>query len=48
MTRKFLIVLVVLAAAAGALWAAPVSIDALFMKQAGYQEEDIVAGTRDF
>ena len=48
MTRKFLIILVVLAAAAGAVWAAPVSIDALFMKQAGYQEEDIVAGTRDF
>jgi multiple sugar transport system substrate-binding protein len=48
MTRKTFVIAVVLLAAAVGLFAAPVSINALFMKQAGYQEEDIIAGTRDF
>ena len=48
MTRKSLIITVVLLAVAAAAFAAPVTINALFMKQAGYQEEDIIAGTRDF
>ncbi|MGA2763032.1 MAG: extracellular solute-binding protein [Spirochaetia bacterium] len=48
MTRKSLVIVVVLIAAAAAAFAAPVTINALFMKQAGYQEEDIIGGTRDF
>ncbi len=48
MTRKmfgFLLVLLVMAACA---WGAPVTINALFMKQAGYSEDDVTAGTKDF
>ena len=48
MTKKALVILVVLIIAAGSALAAPVTINALFMKQAGYQEEDVIAGTRDF
>ncbi len=48
MTRKTFVIAIVLLAAAAGLFAAPVSINALFMKQAGYQEEDIIGGTRDF
>jgi multiple sugar transport system substrate-binding protein len=48
MKRKifgFLVVLVIVAACG---YSAPVTINALFMKQAGYSEEDVTAGTRDF
>jgi len=48
MTKKVLMLVIVLVTAAAAAFAAPVTINALFMKQAGYQEEDIIAGTRDF
>lgn len=48
MTKKVLMLAIVLVTAAAAAFAAPVTINALFMKQAGYQEEDIIAGTRDF
>jgi multiple sugar transport system substrate-binding protein len=48
MTRKVLVIMIVLVAVAATAFAAPVTINALFMKQAGYQEEDIIAGTRDF
>ena len=48
MTKKSLIIMVVLVAVAAAAFADTVTINALFMKQAGYQEEDIIGGTRDF
>ncbi|HEY9593103.1 MAG TPA: extracellular solute-binding protein [Spirochaetia bacterium] len=48
MGRKAFVLVIVLVAVAATAFAAPVTINALFMKQAGYQEEDIIAGTRDF
>ncbi len=49
MTRRILMAALALAVAAGA-FAAPktVTINALFMKQAGYSDEDVTAGTREF
>jgi multiple sugar transport system substrate-binding protein len=41
----FVAALLVIAACA---WSAPATINALFMKQAGYSEEDVTAGTKDF
>jgi multiple sugar transport system substrate-binding protein len=48
MQRRIFGVFVVLMAMAAFASAAPVTINALFMKQAGYSEEDVTAGTNDF
>ena len=43
----FGLIIALLVVAAGA-YCAPVTINALFMKQAGYSEDDVTAGTKDF
>ncbi len=46
--RKVWVVIVALLAVTVAASAAPVTINALFMAQAGYSEADVTAGTKDF
>jgi multiple sugar transport system substrate-binding protein len=48
MRKKILGLLVVMLLLAVCVYSAPVTINALFMKQAGYSEEDVTAGTKDF
>ena len=49
MKRKTIALAVLLALAGAGLWAADkVVLNALFMKQAGFSEEDTTAGTKDF
>ena len=49
MTRKAIAVFTLMALMGAGLWAADkVVLNALFMKQAGFSEEDITAGTKDF
>ncbi|MGO8692804.1 MAG: extracellular solute-binding protein [Rectinemataceae bacterium] len=49
MTRKVIAVFTLMALMGAGLWAADkVVLNALFMKQAGFSEEDITAGTKDF
>lgn len=48
MKKTVLILIVALALAATFASAAPVTINALFMAQAGYSEADVTAGTKDF
>ncbi|MGA2977416.1 MAG: extracellular solute-binding protein [Spirochaetia bacterium] len=48
MKRKIFGFLVVLLVLTACVYGAPVTINALFMKQAGYSEEDVTAGTKDF
>ncbi|HTX73075.1 MAG TPA: extracellular solute-binding protein [Rectinemataceae bacterium] len=49
MSRKAIVVVALMAVMGAGLWAADkVVLNALFMKQAGFSEEDITAGTKDF
>jgi len=48
MRNRILGLLVIMMVLAVCAWSAPVTINALFMKQAGYSEEDVTAGTKDF
>ena len=48
MRKKIFGLLVVMLLLAVCVYSAPVTINALFMKQAGYSEDDVTAGTKDF
>jgi multiple sugar transport system substrate-binding protein len=48
MRKRIIGLLFALLAVSVCVYSAPVTINALFMKQAGYSEEDVTAGTKDF
>ena len=48
MRKMILGFLAALLVAATGVYGAPTTLNALFMKQAGYSEDDVTAGTREF